>query len=393
MSQLSRYRALGFALAAMLITSAIAPAASLTGTVINGTSRKPAAGDEVVLLTLSQSGMNEIARTETDSSGTFSLRVPDGQGAYLVRAVHQGVTYHHLVGVAVHSVTIKVYDVAEQLDAVTAIMDVQRFEATGDMLEVKQLITVRNASKPPRTLMNDRPFEIHLPPEAQVQSGLVQIEDGQPLKNKPVPGDRKGQYYFLFPLRPGDTRLAVVYRLPYNGAAVIEPELRNSLEQFVVMLPKSMKFEPKVAGIFQPMADVTSDNVQTTPPVKPGQVLGFGISGTGMLEELKGRSEQAQVSQTARPGGGLGPPAELPDPLQNNRWFIFGGLAIVLVLGATYVASRPVSRAAEHAALRTPGRKPSAERQTKAERIIAPNAALLRRSRIHAGRRRRDVER
>jgi hypothetical protein len=287
--------------------------------------------------------MTEIARAKTDSAGTFSFRVPEAQGSYLVRAVHQGVTYHHTVEVAVHSVTVKVYDVAKKLDAVTAIMDVQRFEATGDMLEVKQLITVRNASKPPRTLMNDRPFEIHLPPEAQVQSGLVQVEDGQPLKNKPVPGDRKGQYYFLFPLRPGDTRLAVVYRLPYDGAAVIEPELRNPLERFVLMLPKSMKFQPQVAGIFQPMPDTTPDHVEGTGPVTPGQTLAFRISGTGMLEELQGRRKQAQEDQTdpqKRPGGGLGAPIEAPYPLQEHRWQILTGLAMLMVVGAVYVVRK-----------------------------------------------------
>src|SRR5438105_3570809 len=63
-------------------------------------------------------------------------------------------------------------------------------------LEVKQLVTMHNASKPPRTLMNDRPFSIQLPPEAQVLSGLVQLGDGEPLKSKPAPGERKGEYAF-----------------------------------------------------------------------------------------------------------------------------------------------------------------------------------------------------
>ena len=43
-------------------------------------------------------------------------------------------------------------------------------------LEIKQLITVRNISKPPRTLTKERALEVQLPPEARIQSGLVQIE-------------------------------------------------------------------------------------------------------------------------------------------------------------------------------------------------------------------------
>src|SRR5258705_505086 len=83
--------------------------------------------------------------------------------------------------------------------------------------------------------MNDRPFEIQLPPNAKMQSGLVQFEDGQPLKQSPV-ADEQGQYHFVFPLRPGDTRFAVVYRVPYTGEALIEPKIRDAREQFVIML-------------------------------------------------------------------------------------------------------------------------------------------------------------
>jgi hypothetical protein len=191
--------------------------------------------------------------------------------------------------------------------------------------------------------MNDRPFEIQLPAEARVKSGLVQVEDGQPLKQNPVAGDRKGQYYFVYPIRPGDTRFAVVYHLSYRGEALIEPAIRNPLERFVVMLPKTMKFEPKVAGIFQPMPGTTPDNVQGTSPLSGDQVVAFRISGTGMLEELEGRRQEAQLRKsdsTPSPGGGLGAPIDAPDPLQKYRLWILAGLAAMMILGVIYVAMR-----------------------------------------------------
>jgi len=231
-------------------------------------------------------------------------------------------------------------------------MDVQRLEATSDQLEVKQLITVRNDSQPPRTLMNDRPFEVELAPEAQVQSGLVQVEEGQPLKQKPVPGEQKGQYYFAFPIRPGDTRFAVVYRLPYSGEALIEPRIRNPLEKFVVMMPKSMKFEPSAAGIFASMPGTTPDNVQGTAPLSPDQVVAFRISGTGTLEELEGRRQEVQSGKTepaTRPGGGIGPPIEAPDPLQKYRLPILAGTIVLLGAGAVYVLKKTrLPRAESH---------------------------------------------
>ncbi len=63
----------------------------LPGTVINGTTGKPAARDAVVLIRLGQ-GMEEVASTRTDVTGHFSLRKPDA-GPYIMRAIHQGVTY------------------------------------------------------------------------------------------------------------------------------------------------------------------------------------------------------------------------------------------------------------------------------------------------------------
>ena len=43
----------------------------LTGTLTNGTTRKPASGDDVILIKLAQ-GMEEAARTRADASGRTS---------------------------------------------------------------------------------------------------------------------------------------------------------------------------------------------------------------------------------------------------------------------------------------------------------------------------------
>jgi len=330
-------------LATHLIVSSFLFAADIKGTVVNGTTRRPGAGDEVVLLSLSREGMKETARATADLRGQFSLPVPDPQASHVVRVIHQGITYHRTMEAGAKRFTVEVFDVARQLEGVTAIMDVQRFEATGDQLEVKQLITVRNESQPPRTLMNDRPFEIQLPAEARVKSGLVQVEDGQPLKQNPVAGDQKGQYYFVFPIRPGDTRFAVVYHLPYRGEALIEPKIRNPRERFIIMLPKAMKFEPKVAGIFQPMPGTTPDNVQGASPVRADQVVAFRISGTGMLEELEGQRQEAQLRKSnsaPSPGGGLGAPIDAPDPLQQYRVSILLGLVLLMIIGVIYVTRK-----------------------------------------------------
>ena len=58
--------------------------------------------------------MEEAGRTKTDSKGNFSFKL-DAQGPHLVRAIHQGVTYHRMAPPGTTSV-----DVNQNLTSVSA---------------------------------------------------------------------------------------------------------------------------------------------------------------------------------------------------------------------------------------------------------------------------------
>ncbi len=75
----------------ILLGGALAQAATVTGTVTNKTTGKPAAGDAVELVDV-QAGMRTAAHATTDGSGHYSLSEP-GAGPYLIRAMHQGAGY------------------------------------------------------------------------------------------------------------------------------------------------------------------------------------------------------------------------------------------------------------------------------------------------------------
>ena len=61
-------------IACTLLLASLASAQTLTGTVKNSTTGKPAAGDDVVLLSLGQ-GMEEAGRTKSDAKGNFSFKL------------------------------------------------------------------------------------------------------------------------------------------------------------------------------------------------------------------------------------------------------------------------------------------------------------------------------
>jgi hypothetical protein len=348
--------------AALLLTilSSFAFAAEITGSVRNSTTGKPAAGDDVVLLNMA-SGMDEVGRTKTDSQGRFHLKVDDAATPYLIRVIHQKVTYHKPAPPGTPSVEVEVYDAAPKVEGVHAIVDVLRFEADSSSLQVTELYGISNNSQPPRTQMSERTFEIFLPPGAEIQSSTAMTSGGMPVNSAPVPTGEKNRYAFLFPLRPGETRFQISYRLPYSGEADFQPRLTQDTEHLVVMVPPSMQFRSNAgAGAFQAMPEATGANVQVATSAKPGAEPGFHISGVGVMPREAqatgtGPKPLAQGAAPAgggeeeaggRPGGGIGRPIDSPDPLHEYRWQFLGGLALLLAMGAFFVWNRGAGVAA-----------------------------------------------
>jgi hypothetical protein len=346
-------------LTVLLLLAAFASAQTLTGNLKNGTTNKPAAGDDVVLIKLAQ-GMEEAARTKTDVQGNFSFKLDDAASPHLIRAIHQGVTYHRMAPPGNTSVDLQVYDVSKKAEGINVTADLMYLQASKGELAIMRLFAVDNTSKPPRTQMNEHNFEFYLPSGAQIDSAQAQTSGGQAVNTAPVPEAEKGRYAFVFPLRPGTTQFQVTYHVPYDGKANLDPKTLYPLEHFVVILPQSIQFSSAQAGVYEEKQPPTPPGAvaEVAAKVKPGQDLAFAVSGNGMLQAENSSNEgdgsatvappQARGRDT-RPGGGLGPPIDAPDPLQKYRWYILGGFAIVLAAGAVYIAGR-----SKHAAMDVP---------------------------------------
>ncbi len=360
-SRITMRLALGVPALALLVLTTLAAAQTLTGTVKNATTGKPAANDEIVLLKLGQ-GMEEAGRTKSDAQGKFSFKLDDAQSPHLVRAIHQDVTYHKMAPPGTTSVDLEVYDVAKKIDGIKVVADIMRVETAQGQLQIVREFGVQNSSTPPRTQMNERNLEFYIPEGAQIiaDSATATTENGNPLKTAPLPEGEKNRYSFFFPLRPGLTRFEVAYTMPYSGSANVNPKSIYPLDHFVVMAPKSMQFAAEAAAGFKliPYPQEPDAAVQVASSTTVGQNLSFKVSGQGTLENAQqesaqgsGEAEQSSgpqggAAQTApRPGGGLGPPIDAPDPLQKYRWWILGGFAGALLLGGIYVASRQQSSA------------------------------------------------
>jgi hypothetical protein len=345
------------AIVALSLSMASAAAQTLTGTVTNGTTNKPAAGDEVIIINLAN-GMDVGGTTKVDSAGKFSFKVTV-PGPHLIRAVHQGVTYHQMAPPGVNTADVQVYDVATKVTDLSVTADVLRFQADSGTMQGIRLFVVSNTSSPAKTQMNDHNFEFYLPAGAKIEQLQARSPNGQPISADAVPQAEKNRYAIAFPLRPGETQFQVEFTLPYSGEIKIDPNPLYSAQHLVIVLPKTMQFKAANPSSFQSMQDPNQgdSNVEVAQQTKPGQSLGFTLKGNGVITESPGETASGAAQQQEppqgrdnrssdnrssdnRPGGGLGAPIDAPDALQKYRWPILFGFAVLLAIGGWVVTKR-----------------------------------------------------
>lgn len=343
-------------------------AATISGTAIDKTTSKPAAGDTAVLLDLAQ-GMNESGRTTIDKQGHFTFTIPDSGTPHLVRVEHQKAEYYGSVPPNANTVSIDVYDVAPKVNGLHTYADVSRIETNQQGLSVTESFFIRNESKPPMTQFGPKAFEFYLPDGAVVEGATATSTSGMAVSTSPVPLDGKNHYAFIFPVRPGETRFQVGFHIPYSGSLKLSAKESLPTDNVAIMLPKSMTFS---GTTFQPLHDEQNEpgiNTWLATNISPDKPVDFSVSGTGSMpreQQAQGQNQPGQgmggdqtadqgPQQANRPGGGLGNPIDTPDPLNKYKGWILSGLGLALVIAAAFLLrTRP-----QHAAAAAPNPTPA----------------------------------
>ncbi|MGD0098558.1 MAG: hypothetical protein ABSB60_18915 [Terracidiphilus sp.] len=271
---------------ALICFPALLWAGSITGTVRNLTLGGPAAGDKVILLGVGPNAEEE-ARATTDSQGAFALGVPHPDVAHLVRVIHQGVTYDRQIS-AGDVITIDVADASVKVNGITGGIEIIRTGTHGNLLHVSDMVEIRNLSNPPVTQAGGRSFEVFLPSGAKIDSVLAAGPEniGAMIPATPV-RDVPGHYSVSFPLRPGATKFAFNYEVPYDGHISFRTRNIYPLQQLAVMIPPTMTFASR-SPRFQLLA-VGQDKykVEAAEGLKAEAGLDFEISGAGALPRLQ----------------------------------------------------------------------------------------------------------
>jgi len=347
-------------LALSFLLSALAQAATVTGTVTDKTTNKPASGDPIVLVDV-QAGMGEVAKATTDSKGHYALVEP-GSGPYLVRVTHQGAGYFIAAPDGATPADITVYDVAPKVQGVFIEADVMELETANDQLKVTERFFVHNTSTPPTTQWSAKSFQVILPADAVVDGVGGQRPNGLPTSIKMDPDGPKGHFAFNFPIQPDDgdkdTLFQLAYHLPYSsGKFDFKTQVTLPADNLAVLLPKSMTFQATSGDAFKSVPE--DPNVQTfvLKNATPSKAVEFTVSGTGSIPREQqnaaagqqprmggaggGDATSAAPGPSSTPGGGIGQPIGTPDPLTKYKWWILGAIGLVFAAAAAYFLRKP----------------------------------------------------
>ncbi|HWA96647.1 MAG TPA: carboxypeptidase-like regulatory domain-containing protein [Terracidiphilus sp.] len=367
--------------AALFFVAATLQAETVSGIVTNKTTGKPSAGDTVVAIDV-QAGMAVQGTTTTDAKGHYSLTFP-GTAPHLIRVTHQGATYFIAAPENGGAGDVDVYDAASKVGGVSIEADVYEIEADNSGLHVTERFFVHNQSSPPRTEWSEHTFEIVLPPEATITAAAAQRPTGLPTGVKLDPVGAKGHYAFATPIEPDrgdkDTLFQVSYDLPYSsGQYTFHVNVTLPAQSVGVLLPKSMTFTAGSGSMFQAVNQDPGVQTMVARNAVPGKPLEFTISGTGSMPRgTQNDGGQQAAANAGQPGGGIGEPINTPDPLTKYKWWILGGLAIVLAAGAAFLLRKPADAAVAGATPEPQGTGSSATAYAPPTSPAAKNTVLL----------------
>jgi hypothetical protein len=141
-------------------------------------------------------------------------------------------------------------------------------------------------------------FEVYLPANAKIDSVLAAGPGkiGVVISAAPVPGE-PGHYTVNFPLRPGATKFAFNYDLPYDGHAAFRTRLAYPMQQLAVMVPRTMTFSSRSSAFRVLEAGNPKYQVQAASPLNAGDGPGFEVSGSGALPPIRDQAKTPAPSQ------------------------------------------------------------------------------------------------
>jgi len=312
---------------------------SVKGSVVNRTTGQPAPGVALTLITF-VGGMSPVEEVYSSADGTFAfekeLSTSSGQPMLgMVRAEHEGVPYTTMLRAGMAGdVTVEVFSVDETTRP-TPNNHIVIFEPGASELVINETFMFINEATPPRAFRNaeEGTLRFHLPPGA---GGEVSVQAtgpaGMPLKSTAEPAGPENIYKVDFPLKPGENRLDVVYRIPHGEGDGFAGKLLYDGLKTMVAAPQGVTLEGDDLKPLGTEAEHTQASLFEIPASREYQIA--AIRGIGQL-----RRPNAGGASGGQGGSGAAPISVEPAPIAAELTWLLILTGGILAVGFIYLYS------------------------------------------------------
>ena len=357
-------------------------AGTVHGTAKNGTTGKPAAGIDVILIQL-QGGMQPVVNSKTDAQGQFTFDHPSlGAQPMLVRAVYRGINFHQPVPPGTNELQVEVFDPSQDAKTITVPSQVVIFQPDGASLLVGEEYSIQNHSQPPLAYFRaDGNFDFLLPDKADLQQVSAWGPSGMPVVQATI--DRgKNRYAIAFAFRPGESGVRYSYKLPYPGnAATVKIPSVYPGGRLLVVAPPTVQ----VSGDgLTPAGQEQGMSIYERAVVPANTAIAVNLSGTAPPPSAAGGTDAGpRAGQDVQPDGAAAGNAsiqQIPGRLDVLKWPLVAGFIGVFALGALLLARKPVTVVANltpSAMEKASARKPSKAQDSQAAAPVQASLAQV----------------
>jgi hypothetical protein len=342
-------------LCAFLGSAPLALAGTVSGTVTNGTTGKPAAGTEVILIQL-QGGMQPVANTKTDGKGRYTFDNPGlGAGApMLIRVVYGGVNYHEPVPPGKTTADVQVFEPTDKPSAFTVTNHAVIVQPNGSDLMVGEEYSIENKTQPPVAFYRaDGSFDFSIPDGADFNQASAWGSAGMPVVQGTI-DKGKNKLAIAFAFRPGESGVRISYKVSYpNNQITLKNVSSYATDRLIIAAPPTVQVSGD--GI-TPAGQDQGFNVYTRTAVAADAQLAIKISGTAPMPQANqgagengappagDNSANASVNSRLEASGAEATTAAtttVPARLDSLKWILVAGFASIFALGFIYLFRRP----------------------------------------------------
>jgi len=322
-----------------LLTASAAFAGTVSGTVMNRTTGKPAPNVDLTLLSPTQ-GMRDLGSAKSDAEGHFTATNDAiGMGPVLIRATYHDVSFNTFLPPGRPQIEVEIYEISKDPKTIAVPSHVVILQPQGDRLIGAEEYSVQNNSQPPYAYFRtEGNFDFAIPENSTI--GQVTTTGAMGMSVNQATIDKgKGRFAIAYAFRPGQTNVRLSYELPYtNNSATLKLPATYAGSKLLVVVPPGITVAGDgltSAGQEQGMLVFTHD------PLAAKAALSVSVSGVGSPQPAAG----AQGQESGQEGNSRTGPevTAAPSRLDDFKWYLFGGLAALFAMGAILLTRKQVN--------------------------------------------------